>query len=93
MHIFSVLIFIAVSNASSSSLHLKHGAIRSKYVSLGVERQLFKMKNAWCGSINSRFSVMSSITLYFAFSLNLSVDGQIPHATGILVTANGWGQV
>jgi len=65
--IFSVFIFIAVSNASSSSLHLKHGALRSRYVSLGIERQFFKMKNAWCGSISSRFSVMLSSTLIFAF--------------------------
>ena len=40
------LIFIAVSNVSSSSLHLKHGPLRDKYVSLRIERQFFKMKNA-----------------------------------------------
>ena len=67
LHIFSVFILIAVSNASSSSLHLKHGALRNRYVSLEIERQFFKMKNAWCGSINSRFSVMLSSTLVFAF--------------------------
>ena len=44
--IFSVFILIAVSNASSSSLHLKHGALRNRYVSLRIERQFFKMKNA-----------------------------------------------
>jgi len=65
--IFSVFILIAVSNASSSSLHLKHGALRNRYVSSEIERQFFKMKNAWCGSINSRFSVMLSSTLVFAF--------------------------
>ena len=31
--IFSVFIFIAVWNASSFSLHLKHGTLRDKYVS------------------------------------------------------------
>ena len=64
---FSVFIFITVSNASSSSLHLQHGAQRNKYVRLGIERQFFKMKNAWCGYISSRFSVMLSSTLVFAF--------------------------
>ena len=44
--LFSVFILIAASNASSSSLHLKHGALRNKHVSLGIERQFFKMKNA-----------------------------------------------
>jgi len=44
--IFSVFILIAVSNASSSSLHLKHGALLNRYVSLGIERQFFKKKNA-----------------------------------------------
>ena len=44
--IFSVFILIAVLNASSSSLHLKHGALRNRYVSLGTERQFFKMKKA-----------------------------------------------
>jgi len=44
--IFSVFILIAVSNASSSSLHMKHGALRNRYVSLGIERQFFMMKNA-----------------------------------------------
>jgi len=65
--IFFVFILIAVSNASSSSLHLKHGALRNRYVSLGIERQFFKMKNAWSCSICSRFSVMLSSTLVFAF--------------------------
>jgi len=46
LHIFSVFILIAVSNASSSSLHLKHGALHNRYVSLGIERQFFKIKNA-----------------------------------------------
>jgi len=44
--IFSVFILIVVSNASSSSMHIKHGALRNRYVSLGIERQFFKMKNA-----------------------------------------------
>jgi len=35
MVIFSVLIFIAVLNAPSSSRHLKYRALRNKYVSLG----------------------------------------------------------
>jgi len=26
--------------------HLKHGALSNRYVSLGIERQFFKMKNA-----------------------------------------------
>jgi len=45
-HIFSMLVFMPVSNTSSSSLHLKHGAVRSRYMSLGIERQFFNMKNA-----------------------------------------------
>jgi len=65
--IFSVFILIAVLNASSSSLYLKHGALRNRYVSLGIERQFFKMNNAWCSSISSRFSAMLSSTLIFAF--------------------------
>jgi len=64
---FAVFILIAVSNASSSSLHLKHWALRNRYVSLGIERQFFKMKDAWYGSISSRFSIMLSSTLIFAF--------------------------
>ena len=36
LHIFSMLVFMAVSNTSSSSLHLKHGALCSKYTSLGI---------------------------------------------------------
>jgi len=46
LHIFSVFILIAVSNASSSFLHMKHGALRNSCVSLGIERQFFKIKNA-----------------------------------------------
>jgi len=46
LHIFSVFILIAVSNASSSPLHLNHGALLNRYVSLGIERQFFKIKNA-----------------------------------------------
>ena len=46
LHIFSMLVFIAVSNTSSSFLHLKHGALRSRYMSLGIERQFCNMKNA-----------------------------------------------
>ena len=46
LHIFSMLVFMAVSNTSSSFLHLKHGAIRSRYMSLGIERQFFNMENA-----------------------------------------------
>ena len=46
LHIFSVFILIEVSNASSSSLYLKHGALRNSYVSLGIERQFFKIENA-----------------------------------------------
>jgi len=45
-HIFYMLVFMAVSNTSSFSLHLKHGALRSRYMSLGIERQFFNMKNA-----------------------------------------------
>ena len=45
-HIFFVFILIAVSNASSSSLHLKHGALCNRYVSLGIEKQFFKIKTA-----------------------------------------------
>ena len=41
---FSVLIFIAVSNISSFSMHLKHGALCNKFVSLGIERQFLKME-------------------------------------------------
>ena len=37
LHIFSMLVFMAVSNTSSSFLHLKHGALRSRYMSLGIE--------------------------------------------------------
>ena len=33
---------------------------------LGIERQFFNMKNAWCGSISSRFSMMLSSILVFA---------------------------
>jgi len=33
LHIFSMLFFMAVSNTSSSALHLKHGALRSRYMS------------------------------------------------------------
>jgi len=44
-----------------------HGALRNRYVSSGVERQFFKIKNAWCGSISSRFSVMLSSTFGFCF--------------------------
>jgi len=62
---FSVLIFIAVSNISSSSMHLKHGALCNKFVSLGIERQFLKMETVWYGSISSRFSVMLSSTLFF----------------------------
>ena len=36
LHIFSTLVFMAVSNTSSSYLHLKHGALRSRYMSLGM---------------------------------------------------------
>jgi len=36
-------------------------------MSWGIERQFFKMKNAWCGWTSSRFSVMLSSTLIFAF--------------------------
>jgi len=39
--IFSVFILIALSNASSFSLHLKHRALRNRYVSLGIERGSF----------------------------------------------------
>ena len=46
LHIFYMLVFMAVSNTSSSFLHLKHGALRSRYMSLGIERQFFNMKNA-----------------------------------------------
>ena len=35
LHIFSVFILTAVSKVSSSSLHLKHGALRNRHVSLG----------------------------------------------------------
>ena len=42
--IFSMLVFMAVSNTSSSFLHLKHGALCSKYISLGIERQLLIWK-------------------------------------------------
>ena len=44
----------------------KHGALPSSYMSLGIERQFFNMKNAWCGSISSRFSMMLSSILVFA---------------------------
>ena len=37
LHIFSMLIFMAVSNTSSSSVHLKHGTLRNKYMSLEIE--------------------------------------------------------
>jgi len=66
LHIFSMLVFMAVSNTSSSSLYLNHGTLRSRYMSLGIERQFFNMKNAWCGSISSRFSMMSSSIVVFA---------------------------
>jgi len=59
------------------------------WVSLGSERQFFKMKNAWCGSISSRFSERCQ-ALWF---LPLSVVGRIPGAGGTLVTANEWDQV
>ena len=36
------------------------------YTSLGIERQFFSIKNAWCGSIRSRFLMMLSSTLVFA---------------------------
>jgi len=35
---FFLVVFIAVSNTSSSFLHLKHGALRSKYMSSGIEQ-------------------------------------------------------
>jgi len=43
-----MLVFMDVSNTSSSFLHLKHGALRSRYMSLGIEieKQFFNMKNA-----------------------------------------------
>ena len=41
LHIFPCHFFMAVSNTSSPSLHLKHGALHSKYMSLGIERQFF----------------------------------------------------
>jgi len=34
LHIFSVLVFITVSNAPSSSIYLKHGTLHGKYMSL-----------------------------------------------------------
>jgi len=37
-------------------------------LSLGIERQFFKMKNAWCGSISPRFSVMLWSTSVFTFN-------------------------
>jgi len=43
LHIFSILVLMAVSNTSSSSLHLVHYAVN---MSLGIDRQIFKMKNA-----------------------------------------------
>ena len=46
LHIFSLLFFMAVLDTSSSSLHLKHGALRSRYMSLEIEWQFFNMKNA-----------------------------------------------
>ena len=46
LHIFSMLVFMAVSNNYNSFLHLKHGALRNRYMSLGIERQFFNMKNA-----------------------------------------------
>jgi len=45
-HIFSMLVFTVVLNASSSSLLLKHGTLCSKYIGLEIEKQLFKMKKA-----------------------------------------------
>jgi len=66
LQIFSILVFMAVSNTSSSFLHLKHGALRSRYMSLRIGRQFFNTKNAWCGSISSRFSVMLPSILVFA---------------------------
>jgi len=41
--IFFLLVFIALSNASSSSLRVKYEAFRSKY--LGIEMKIFKMKS------------------------------------------------
>jgi len=46
LHNFSMLVFMAVSNTSSSCLHLMHGEIHSRHMSLGIERQFFNMKNA-----------------------------------------------
>jgi len=40
---FSMLVFTAMSNTSSSSLHLKHD---DAVTSFRIERQFFKMKNA-----------------------------------------------
>ena len=37
-------------------------------VSGGINKQFFRMKNAWCGSISSRFSVMLSRILVLASS-------------------------
>jgi len=43
LHVFSKLVFMAVSNTSSSSLHLKHGALCTRYVSLGIEGGSFSI--------------------------------------------------
>ena len=61
----------------------------NRYASLGIERQFFKIKNAWCSSISSRFSVMLSSTLVFAFKCS----GSDSKCRGTLVTANEWVQV
>ena len=88
LHIFSTLVFMTVSNTSSCSFQLKHGALRSRYMSLGIERQFFNMKNAWCGSISSRFSMMLTSILV----LPLDVVRWNPDAEGILITAIDWEQ-
>ena len=74
--IFFLLVFIALSNASSSSLRVKYEAFRSKY--LGIEMKIFKMKSVWCGSISSKLSMMLSNILVFP----LSAVGQIPDPEG-----------
>jgi len=42
--IFSMLVFMAVLNTSSSLLHLKHGALYSKYMSFRIEWLFLRWK-------------------------------------------------
>ena len=78
--------FMAVSNTSSFSLYLKPVALRSKYMSLGIESLLrWKMLDV---SLLPRGFLWCCQALLF---LPLSAVRRIPDADGILITPIVWG--